>query len=47
MDDPELVATLAIGAKDFFDTERSGRQTARQLKQVIDPVLERHRAENG
>ncbi len=42
-----LVVSLAKGARDFFNNERSGGQTAGQLKQIIDPVLERHKPKVG
>ncbi|MCP4074002.1 MAG: glycosyltransferase family 4 protein [Hyphomicrobiales bacterium] len=42
-----LVVSLAKGARDFFDNERSGGQTAGQLKQIIDPVLERPKPKVG
>jgi len=44
MKDRKLLNKLATGAKEFFDAERSGKNTAKQLKQVIDGVLETHRA---
>jgi len=42
IEDRQLLDSLAKGALDFFNQERSGSQTAAQLKAIIDPVLKRH-----
>ena len=42
MDEDGLLSRLRTGAQQFFDEERSGRKTAKQLRQVIDPVLAAH-----
>ena len=46
MNDKDLVNSLAKGARDFFDKERSGLHTGAQLKQVIDHVIKNHRQKN-
>ena len=47
MNDDELVKKLAVGAKEFFDNERSGLKNEELLKQIIDPVIDNHRHIHG
>ena len=42
MNDRALLISLAKGAREFFDAERSGVSSGRQLKKFIDPVLARY-----